>query len=97
MLLRDTYILWSLDIKNQEAFYQGNVNWGDVLQGMPVIVNNYTHKYEICIYVYIYIYIYIYYYNFTRIYISLITKLNQAMRHFITKMGLALADSFYLH
>ena len=30
------------------------------------------------------------------IYISLITKLNQAIRHFITKMGLALAESLYL-
>lgn len=32
------YILWSLDIKNQEVFYHENINRGDVLWGMPVII-----------------------------------------------------------
>ena len=34
--LRDMYILWSLDIKNQVVFYRENVNRVDVLHGMPV-------------------------------------------------------------
>jgi hypothetical protein len=34
------YILWGLDIKNQEAFYQENVNRADVLHGM--LVYNFT-------------------------------------------------------
>ena len=32
------YILWSLDIKNQEIFYRENIIWGDVLWVMPVII-----------------------------------------------------------
>ena len=32
------YILWSLVIKNQEVFYCENINQGDVLWGMPVII-----------------------------------------------------------
>jgi hypothetical protein len=34
-LLKDTYVLKSLDTKNQEAFYRGNVNGADVLRGVP--------------------------------------------------------------
>ena len=30
------YIIWSLDIKNQEAFYRENVKWGDVTRRLPV-------------------------------------------------------------
>jgi hypothetical protein len=34
------YIPWSLDIKNQEVFYQENVNHADILWGMPVLDKN---------------------------------------------------------
>ena len=32
------YILWCLDIKNQEVFYNENINWVEILWGMPVII-----------------------------------------------------------
>ena len=32
------YILWSLDIKNQEVFYHENINRGEILWGMLVII-----------------------------------------------------------
>ena len=37
-ILRDMYFLWSLDIKNQEVFYHENINWGDFLWSVRVII-----------------------------------------------------------
>jgi hypothetical protein len=36
-VLRDMYIQCSLDINNQEVFYQVNDKWGDVLLNTPVL------------------------------------------------------------
>jgi hypothetical protein len=36
IVLKGMYVLWSLDRKKQEVFYQENFNWGDVLRGMLV-------------------------------------------------------------
>jgi hypothetical protein len=33
------YILQSLDIKNQDVFYQEDANGGDILGGKPVLVS----------------------------------------------------------
>jgi len=41
IIVRDMYIPLSLDIKNQEVFYQENVNHADILWGMPVLDKKY--------------------------------------------------------
>jgi len=35
--LGDTYVLWSLGAKNQEALYRDNVKQEDIIRGMPVL------------------------------------------------------------
>ena len=47
------YILWSLDIKNREAFYWENVKWGDVMWCLPVFgsrtsINSFKDTGKLC-------------------------------------------------
>jgi hypothetical protein len=48
------YVLWSIDIKNQEAVYWENVNQGDVLQSMPLY---YIILVCVCVYMHLSIYV----------------------------------------
>jgi len=43
-VLKDIYVLCSLDIKNQEVFYQENVEWGRCSVGYVFL---YTYSYLI--------------------------------------------------
>ena len=48
VLFKDKQVLWSSDIKTQEAFYRENVNRGDVLQSMPVFICNNFSSSDTC-------------------------------------------------
>ena len=39
VVLKDTYVLWSLDIKNQEVYTGKTLTGGDVPVGVPVLTN----------------------------------------------------------